>query len=231
MHFPPEAYTDMDTPNHKSYGRNCGPWSHSVEFDMLDAHRGRFTYESGHEDDRPVSVLFEADIMVDPVLCIVHVYNLMHIEVIDIYFGGPPSNWLRCGTKQVKRATFQYFFRSPDPLHSFMTFFVHQFFGAGWRHGFGFDSRHCDNIRRKELSSARRGGLDSRLPVSVLNTITDRLTDWAVPVTVDDAMAVSKVWAAWKNTFLAPASNCRWHGILSPAFEAHYKNTDQVKKN
>lgn len=206
---------------------------------MSDAHRGRITYMSGHEDDRAVSVMFEADVMVDPGLCIVHVYNLIHIEVIDRYMSvGPPSNWLRCGTKQVRRAAFLNFFGRSDPLQCFMSFFVHQFFGVGWRFGLGFDTRHCDNVRNRQLTSAVRGGLDSRLPVCVLNRITDTLTDWAVPVAVAEAMAVSKVYAVWNASFLAPAGECLWHGIMSTEFrrfldraEKHDTNKDQVKKN
>lgn len=135
--FPPEPYTGLDIPNCKFYGRNCGPWSHSLQLDMKDAHQGRLFYESGHEDDGPVSIMFEADVMVDSTARIVQAYNLIHIQFIDHYpFDDAPVNWLKCGAESVKHASFRYFFDTDNSLESVMTFVTRQFFGTGWRHEF-----------------------------------------------------------------------------------------------
>lgn len=210
--FPPENYTGL--PAKRLYGRKWGPWRHSYSVETYDAHSGWFVYTSDYDDGGLMK--FDANFMVDPELRIVHVYNMIHVHNNENYpVGITTDNHLRSGIKQVKRAHFQFFFKS---LRECVSFFVTQFFGSEWRYGFGFDSRHCENIRQRALSVALRAGLDSFLPASVLNKITDSLTAWAVPVSMCHALGKSKAYRLWLKLHLDCGDIVHWHKVVYVGF-------------
>lgn len=219
MQFAPD--TDYSTPDFEDYQRvvkgsihwrcllkNHGEWSLKMELSMSDEHRGKLLCwvrnYSGYQ------VWFDADIMVDTDLKIVHFYNPVHSIIKAtwhnrIRMGGP--DLLRFGMKQVQRgASFPHFFYCFEGLRAYtMQHFYEEH--EGWRSAIGFDARHVTNIQNRVYSIALRGGLRALLPACVLKKITDRSTAWAVPVTMDDSMQGSHAYVKWVYNHVCP--DCR----------------------
>lgn len=212
LQFPPEIYIGL--PTKYLYGRNSGPWTHCFNVEIHDANSGWFVYESEHDDGDPT--MFDAHFIVDPQLRIVHFYNMIHVHNNDDYpIGHSTDTTLRCGIKQVKRAQFPHFFKS---LNALFAFFLAQFFGPGWRFGVGFDERHSRNILQRGVAVAMRGGMETLLPASVVSHISESLVRWAVPVSMEKTLGMSKAYALWQNMHSEDNVGRKWHSIVYPEF-------------
>lgn len=172
-----------------------------LDLRMSDDRRGRLVCRV--RDFSSHLVTFDVDIMVDTDVGIVHFYNPVYSSIMAPWHRTSGLDVLRCGLKQ-RRSNFPHFFSSVAAMRAFA---MSRFFADARGSTMGFDSRHVANIQARMLAIAVRGGLGENLPLSLLQSIVDLLTSWAVPVSLEEAMSKSEAFARWSRN-----QTCLVHG-------------------
>lgn len=84
-----------------------------------------------------------------------------------------------------------HFFQSMDEFRMFITT---RHFGRGWTSGRGFNAEDCAQVKQITFLNAVQGGLHQHLPLCLVQSITDQLCEWVVPM--EDSLLKMKPYSA-----------------------------------